>query len=118
MSDHNKPVETIRDGSLKASIFRNEGEKGTFFSTTLSRTYTDERGNFHDSNVFSGTDLLRVSELARKAYSVSRELKQDLGKTGDLLRESEGRGGRASQEFDHQQPQETQRSRSRRDLRR
>ena len=115
MSDNNKPVEVIRDGSLKASIFRNEGEKGTFFSTTLSRTYTDERGNFHDTNVFSGTDLLRVSELARKAYSVSRDLKQELGKTGDLLRENASRGGRASKDFERQQPEG---SRSRRDLRR
>ena len=115
MSDHNKPVKTIRDGSLKASIFRNEGEKGTFFSTSLSRTYTDERGNFHDTNVFTGTDLLRVSELARKAYSVSRDLKQELGKTSDMLRENAERGGRASKDFDRQQPE---RSRSRRELRR
>ena len=118
MAENNKPVEVLRDGNLKASIFRNEGEKGTFFSTTLSRTYTDERGNFHDSNVFTGTDLLRVGELARQAYSKSRDLKQELGRTGDMLRENEGRGGRASKDFDRQQPQQAKRSRSRRDLRR
>ena len=103
MSENNRPVDVLRDGSLKASIFRNEGEKGTFFSTTLSRTYTDERGNFHDTNVFSGTDLLRISELSRRAYSRATELKAELSRTGDLLDETEPRGGRASRAFD--QPQ-------------
>ncbi|MEQ9314478.1 MAG: hypothetical protein RLN72_01425 [Henriciella sp.] len=112
MSEANKPVAVFRDGNLKAAIFQNEGEKGTFFSTTLSRTYTDERGNFHESNVFTGSDLLRVAELSRKAYSKSRDLHQELGKTGDLLNEQEERGGRASKAFDRQQ------GRSRRDLRR
>ncbi len=115
MSDYNKPVETIRDGSLKASIFRNEGEKGTFFSTKLTRTYKDDQGKFHDTNVFTETDMLRISELARKAYTVSRDLREDLGKTSDMLRDNEGRGGHASKDFERQQPD---RSRSRRELRR
>lgn len=105
MSDNNRPVEVLRDGSLKASIFRNEGEKGPFFSTTLPRTYTDERGNFHDTNVFTGTDTLRIGELARQAYSKCRDLQRELGKTGDLLDEKEARGGRASQDFDRQRPE-------------
>ena len=113
MSDNNKPVETIRDGSLKASIFQNEGEKGTFFSTTLSRTYSDKDGRLHDTNVFSGTDLLRVSELARKAYNASRDLKQDLDKQRQAQRSERSQGGRTSQEFDRQRT-----GRSRRDLNR
>lgn len=114
MAENNKPVEEIRDGSVKASIFQNVGEKGTFFSTKLTRTYTDDRGNYHDTNVFTGTDLLRVSELARKAYSTSLELKQELGRTGDLLKDNDSLGGKASSAFERQQPT---RSRSRRDLR-
>lgn len=112
MSENNKPVEVIRDGNLKASIFRNEGEKGPFFSTTLARTYTDDRG-MHDTNVFSGTDLLRVSELARKAYSTSRDLQKQLGKPRDLFQGERENSGRTSEEFDRQNGRTRSRSRSR-----
>lgn len=120
MAENNKPVEVLRDGNLKASIFRNNGEKGPFFSTVLARTYTDERGNLHDSNVFTGSDTLRIGELARQAYSRSRELKAELGRTGDLLKDAKREGGRstrgrepegrASQAFERQQPDGGRRS--------
>ncbi len=119
MSENNKPVEVLRDGNLKAAVFRNEGEKGPFFSVSLSRTYTDERGQYHDSNVLSGTELLRGAELLRKSYDVSRDLKKDLGKSGELFQERSGRDdrhreprarethegeGRASEAFETRRP--------------
>ena len=33
------PVEVLRDGALKATIWENEGENGTYFTTTFARTY-------------------------------------------------------------------------------
>ncbi len=60
----NQPTETLRDGSLKATIWKNEGEKGAFFSVTLTRTYKDDAGNYHDSDSFSGSELLRIAHLA------------------------------------------------------
>lgn len=65
-----KPLEVIRDGSLKATIWRNAGEKGDFYSVRITRTWTDEQGNFHDSDSFSGTELLRVARLAGLAYDL------------------------------------------------
>ena len=42
MTTENKgPVETLRDGNLKATIWRNFGENGTFYSVEISRTYKD-----------------------------------------------------------------------------
>lgn len=49
---NSKPVETIRDGAIKASIWKNEGEKGPFYSVKITRTYTDDAGNYHDSDSF------------------------------------------------------------------
>lgn len=72
-----KPVDTLRDGALKATVWRNEGENGSFFTTTLSRTYTDERGDFHESNSFSGSELLRVAELARTAYTRTQDFRRE-----------------------------------------
>ena len=72
----NQPTETLRDGSLKATIWKNEGEKGAFFSVNLSRTYKDEAGNYHDSDSFSGSELLRIAHLASRAYDQVSELRQ------------------------------------------
>jgi len=72
-----RPAETLRDGSIKASIWRNEGENGPFYATSLSRTYTDADGNSRDTSSFIGTDLLKVAELARGAYERTREMRRD-----------------------------------------
>ena len=71
-----KPFHTIRDGSLKATIWRNEGEKGSFYSVELTRTYTDHNGKYHNTTSFSGSDILLISYLASKAYdfvSIAKE---------------------------------------------
>ena len=71
----NRPVEQLRDGALKAAIFRNEGEKGPFFSVRFTRTYTDGNGTFHDSTSFSGTELLKLAHLAGQAYDRANALR-------------------------------------------
>ncbi len=72
-----QPADVIRDGSLKATIWRNEGEDGPFYSTSLARTFEDRDGNLRDAHSFSGSDLLKVSELARKAYDRTAELRRE-----------------------------------------
>lgn len=72
----NKPIDTLRDGSLKATIWKNFGEKGNFYTVNLTRTYKDEAGNYHDSDSFSGSELLRIARLAGKAYDRTSELRQ------------------------------------------
>lgn len=64
----NKPVQTLRDGSLSAKIWRNPTDKGFRYSVNLSRVYTDEQGNLKDSDRFSGSELLRIARLAQIAY--------------------------------------------------
>lgn len=75
----NKPVDTIRDGAIKATIWANplkEGD-GLRYSVDLTRSYTDSQGNWHDTNSFSNGELLRVARLAGKAYDRIGELKAD-----------------------------------------
>ena len=69
MENTKAPEHTLRDAHLKASIWRNEGEKGAYYTTTLARTYQDEQGNLRDTHSFSKNDLLKVAELARGAYN-------------------------------------------------
>lgn len=73
----NTPADTVRDANLKATIWRNEGEKGAYYNTTLAKTYQDQNGNYKDTQTFSQNDLLRVSELARTAYNRVTELRRE-----------------------------------------
>ncbi|MGH1416378.1 MAG: hypothetical protein ACRBB0_23010, partial [Pelagimonas sp.] len=44
--DHtNRPAETLREGALKAAIWRNESETGAYHTVTVARTYKDKDGN-------------------------------------------------------------------------
>ena len=69
-----RPVETLRDGAIKAAIWKNESENGPFFNVTFARTYTDGDGNAQDTDSFSGSQLLRLARLADKAYDRTRKL--------------------------------------------
>jgi hypothetical protein len=76
-SPKNKPIEVIRDGVLKATIWENEGENGVIYSTTLARTYHANDGSLKDAHSFSGSELLRVAELARQAYAAVNAHRRD-----------------------------------------
>lgn len=78
----NKPTDTIRDGSIKATIWSNFGENGTFYTVEISRTYKDEAGNYHDAHSFSGTQLLRVARVSHLAYTRIAELRQQDAQDG------------------------------------
>lgn len=78
MTDNNRPIETIRDGRFKASIWSNDGDNGPYLSVKFAKTYTDAGGNAQDTQTFSDNDLLQVAELARETYRVTRDLRQEL----------------------------------------
>ena len=71
-----RPVETLRDGALKAAIWKNEGDNGAFFNVTFARTYKDGDGDLQDTDSFSGSQLLRLARLADKAYERTGKLVQ------------------------------------------
>ncbi|MEP0961864.1 MAG: hypothetical protein ABJQ70_09875 [Roseobacter sp.] len=77
----NRPVDTLRDGNLKASIWRNESANGASYSTTFARTWRDDQGKWHDSQSYSGTDMLRLGELSRTAYHRTNELRREHSQT-------------------------------------
>lgn len=65
----NKPIATVRDGAIKATIWANPTEKGGVrYSVDISRSYTDDQGQWHDTHYFGRNELLRVAHLAGKAY--------------------------------------------------
>jgi 5-methylthioribose kinase len=74
-TNQNKPIDTLRDGALKATIWKNESEKGAFYSVDISRTYKVGE-QFKDSYSFSGTEPLQVAHLAQQAYDRIGTLRQ------------------------------------------
>ena len=78
MEKNDGPARTLRDGRLKATIWRNEGEKGPYHSCTISRLYEDKKsGELRDTLSFSGKDMMRVSELARRNHNEIIRLDHD-----------------------------------------
>lgn len=90
MSSHDtdQPQCTLRDGSLKMTIWKNKGEKGVYFTATPAKTYKKE-DELHDCNNYSVGELLRLSELSRQAYLRIRKLQQELAREMKALREAE-----------------------------
>ena len=73
----NQPVDVLRDTNLKATIWRNEADKGPFYATTFARTFRTDTGEYRDTHSFVAADMLKLSELARKAYDRTTELRRE-----------------------------------------
>ena len=57
MSDQkNRPVETLRDGNLKAAIWENEREDKTMQNVQFRKSYRDQDGQYRDTDSFGSND--------------------------------------------------------------
>lgn len=71
-----KPIRTLRDGLLKAVIWKNTNEKRTFYSVQFIRSYRDEQTNeWRDSQSFSNGEILKLARLAGQAYDTIASLR-------------------------------------------
>jgi len=76
MTDQEKaPIETLRDGSTKIAIWKNQGDKGAFYSVEPHRTYPVDEDTWKDVHSFSGTDVLKLQRLLGLAYMRIEELR-------------------------------------------
>lgn len=73
----NAPVTRIRDGFLRATVWRNKGPKGEFLSIRFSRTFRDDKGGYGDSDSFRHGDLLQLAHLAMRAYEETTILRAE-----------------------------------------
>jgi hypothetical protein len=64
MATNNKPVNTLRCGNIKATIWQNVSEKGPFFSTTFSRPFKDQSGAWRNGTSFGLNDLEALVTVA------------------------------------------------------
>jgi hypothetical protein len=64
----NVPVHTIRHRALKASIWRNDTDKGPMYKTTVVRSYK-EGNEWRDTHSFVFDELPAVAKLFFDAHS-------------------------------------------------
>jgi hypothetical protein len=64
-----QPVEEIRIGSIKAAIWRNEGESGPRFNVTFQRLYRIEDGKWQSTASFGRDDLLVLMKVADATHT-------------------------------------------------
>jgi hypothetical protein len=68
MSTKEKPVQKIRAGGIEVAIWRNESQKGPWYSVTMTRSYKkDEQWQQADS--FGADDLLLLAKLLDQAHN-------------------------------------------------
>ncbi len=65
----NQPVEEIRIGSIKAAIWRNQGEQGARFNVSFQRIYRTAEGEWRSTDSFGRDDLLTLGKVADAAHT-------------------------------------------------
>lgn len=73
----NKPVEVLRDGALKLSIFRNVNEHGETYAMVPGRIYTDkDSGQVREADSINSREALRMAHLLTKGHDKVAELRE------------------------------------------
>jgi len=66
----NKPVHEIRHRNIRATIWRNTtGEGRPMYNVTVSRSYRDDKGEWHDSTSFGFGELMNLAKALYDAHS-------------------------------------------------
>lgn len=63
-----KPMRIKAGRGVVAKLWKNRNKKGEWYNVTITRVYTDDEGEFHDSDSFSRDDLLQVAYAAQKSF--------------------------------------------------
>lgn len=74
------PIARLRCGAVSVSIWENKGKKDgkeyNIKSVTMQRSYKDEKGEWKNSESFSGSDILVLSRLlviAHEKFNINAE---------------------------------------------
>ena len=73
---NNKPAFKASFGLLSVTVWRNEGERTTYYSADIVRNYKDAKGEWATTSSFNHDDLLNVAKLAERAESFIANQKQ------------------------------------------
>ena len=63
------PVHKIRDGVLQVTIWKNTGERGSYYTVNPTRSYKASDDAWKETDSLGQDDLLPMAELLREAYA-------------------------------------------------
>jgi hypothetical protein len=63
-----KPVHKLRDGAIELAIWKNDGEKGPWYSVTHRRNYK-QNDEWKESDSYGQDDLLTLAKLLDLAHT-------------------------------------------------
>lgn len=73
----NKPIDVLRDGSLRLAIFRNQHESGESYAMVPGRIYTDkETGKVHETHSLNSHEALRMAHLLTRGHDRVSEFRE------------------------------------------
>jgi hypothetical protein len=75
-SSARRPVKTVRHGNVEIAIWRNESEKGPFYSASAPTIRYNDNGEWKDGSSFGRHELLDLAEVSREAATEMRNLQQ------------------------------------------
>ena len=64
-----QPAIRFRDGCLQVVVWRNTGERGTYYTATPQRSYRQGDDAWKETGSLGQDDLLAMAELLREAYA-------------------------------------------------
>jgi hypothetical protein len=69
VEEKQQPVHAVRLRNVRAAVWANRNENGTYYTVTFSRSYRDQEGNWHTTESFGKDDLLLLAKVADVVHS-------------------------------------------------
>ena len=87
-TNNNRPVHTLRHRRIKATIWRNETEKGPMFNVTIIRAYREkDTGDWKETHNIGYDDLMNVAALMYESHGfISSLLAKNAGANSNSRR--------------------------------
>ncbi len=63
-----QPETKFKAGSVTATVWQNKGEKGTYATVKLSRSYMDRDSSWKETNSFREGDIPKAELVLQEAY--------------------------------------------------
>ena len=67
-SPSNQPEKKFRAGAVSATVWKNQGEKGSYNTISLERGYKDKQGQWQKASSLRLNDLPRAAVVLEEAY--------------------------------------------------
>ncbi|MDP7467986.1 MAG: hypothetical protein QGF25_07245 [Candidatus Woesearchaeota archaeon] len=62
------PIQKFKAGGISAKVWKNQNDKGDYFTVSLERVYKDQKGDWKTTSTMRVNDLPRASVVLKEAF--------------------------------------------------